>query len=301
MKRISLPQGSPEWLSWRRERLTASECAIISGSSPWGGTPLQLWKRKRRLLPEIQQTEAMARGNSEEPNARRALEAATGIHFSPSCYESDCGGYGCSLDGESFDGKTLCELKVPQSEKSSLWEYIRAGKAPEYYLDQMRQQCWVKNDAEVMLFGVYDYQSGRIEHMSLDAGRLHAEFEERLLKPCAEFVQCLREGVEPERIDADVEHRDDDAWYVTATKYRRAKQAADTATEHLNNVKAELLKLADGRSSEGAGVRAVYYQVAGSLDSKKLQAEAQQQGIDPEKFRKPSRTQTRITMTEENE
>ena len=48
---IELEQGSPEWLSWRRTVITATDASVIMGNNPWE-TPYSCWQRKLGLLEE---------------------------------------------------------------------------------------------------------------------------------------------------------------------------------------------------------------------------------------------------------
>jgi putative phage-type endonuclease len=58
---IDVPPGSPEWHAARRQGITATDIPAILGLSPWDSA-WALYHRKLQLIPEVQQTGAMALG-----------------------------------------------------------------------------------------------------------------------------------------------------------------------------------------------------------------------------------------------
>lgn len=117
-KIVQLVQGSPEWHAHRANYRNASETAIVLGESPWT-TPYQFWElRTGRKSPTV--NAAMARGTAMEPLARLAYEELTGHVMQPLVLVD--GDYSASLDGLTFGGELLLEIKCPVKGKtSSLW------------------------------------------------------------------------------------------------------------------------------------------------------------------------------------
>ncbi|MBK7416389.1 MAG: YqaJ viral recombinase family protein [Dechloromonas sp.] len=111
---VKLVQGSPEWHEHRAKYRNASETAIVMGESPWQ-TPFQIWElRTGRRQQEV--NAAMARGTALEPRARAAYEALTGHVMQPLVLVE--GDYSASLDGLSFEGDLLVEIKCPIKAKA---------------------------------------------------------------------------------------------------------------------------------------------------------------------------------------
>ena len=132
-----LEQGSPEWLSFRANKITGTDAAILTGSNIWK-TKLTLWKQKLGLLPPDECNEKMKRGSELEEPARLLLNEALGIDFKPAVVISDINPYMmASLDGLSSCGRFMCEIKAP-SIKSH--EQAINGQIADYYKDQM-QHC----------------------------------------------------------------------------------------------------------------------------------------------------------------
>lgn len=137
---MKLVQGSPEWHAHRAKYCNASETAIVMGESPWQ-TPFQLWElRTGRRQQEV--NAAMARGTALEPQARAAYEALTGHVMQPLVLVE--GDYSASLDGLTFDGDLLVEIKCPyKGQGSSLWQQVAAGEIPAHYRWQLEHQFMV--------------------------------------------------------------------------------------------------------------------------------------------------------------
>ena len=140
MKIIKLEQGSPEWLSWRKMVITATDASIIMGNNPWD-TPYSCWQRKLGLIEEKKSNEAMERGKRLEPEARDKFNALHGFNMEPAVVESTEHEFlGASLDGITLLGGMLLEIKCGGSK---LHDMAVRGEIPAYYRDQMQHQLLV--------------------------------------------------------------------------------------------------------------------------------------------------------------
>jgi putative phage-type endonuclease len=150
---INLEQGSDDWLAYRRKRIMATDTPIILGSNPWH-TKLKLWEEKLELIPPKEINDVMKEGQLKEPIARALAIKKLGINFLPIVYESDINPWmASSLDGISYCGKYILELKCPS--KPKLYEQICNGFIPEYYEDQMQHQLTTLPKVELVIYGVY--------------------------------------------------------------------------------------------------------------------------------------------------
>lgn len=112
MKIIDLEQRSPEWFSYRRNKVMASDSGVILGLNK-DKTPYQLWLEKLGYDKQLEPTQPMIRGITLEPFARELFEEQSGIKVFPMVVESsEYNWSAASLDGLSEDGKTLVEIKV---------------------------------------------------------------------------------------------------------------------------------------------------------------------------------------------
>jgi len=85
----------------------------LMGVSPWGN-PMTLWLEKTGLGKPKPVNWAMKRGTEMEPFARSSYIDQTEIVIHPYCVQSSQYPWmKASLDGLSFDGRTVVEIKVP--------------------------------------------------------------------------------------------------------------------------------------------------------------------------------------------
>jgi putative phage-type endonuclease len=244
---LKLVQGSEEWHSHRLSHRNASETPAVMGLSPWV-SPFQLWEQKTgRRVQEI--NFAMKRGSELEPKAREAYEAKTGLVMEP-CVMVD-GLYSASLDGISFEGDLILEVKVPVSGKQSeTWQAVEAGTVPEHYYWQVQTQLMVTKAGKAHFY-VYEDEGG---------DGIWVE-----VLPCPEDIQRLREAWDafwmhiendtpPPLTELDTVIRTDQEWEQAAREFASAKQAADEATKAINDARTKLSSLAQHNSEKGFGV-----------------------------------------------
>ena len=159
MKIINLEQRSAEWLAWRKERVTATDAAVICGSNRYK-TLHDLWLEKQPNFVPGPPNEHMLRGELLEPEARALFIQDTGIEVEPIVAEhsSQCWA-GASLDGISTCGKILLEIKCP-SHRNHLFS-LECGIL-EYWQAQIQHQFFVTG-AEIAFFMSYnpDFEDGR--------------------------------------------------------------------------------------------------------------------------------------------
>ncbi len=133
--RITLEQGTAEWLAWRTQGIGASEAPAILGENPW--------KSRRALLAEKCglarrdfNSAAMAFGTRTEPEARARFVAQVGVEVEPACVQSNTHTWlRASLDGLAVDGTRAVEIKCGPS------VYAKTAKddwPPRYYMGQLQ-------------------------------------------------------------------------------------------------------------------------------------------------------------------
>jgi putative phage-type endonuclease len=149
---VKLVQGSPAWHEHRAKYRNASETAIVMGESPWQ-TPYQLWELRTGRRQQVVNA-AMARGTALEPLALVTYEAMSGNVMQPLVLID--GEYSASLDGLTFEGDLLVEIKCPyKGQGSSLWQQVAAGEIPAHYRWQLEHQFMVSKAAKGHLY-VFD-------------------------------------------------------------------------------------------------------------------------------------------------
>ena len=142
MPRIErLHQNTPEWHRWRMQGIGASDAPVIMGETAFK-TPRTLWSIKTGRMQEGSAGPAARRGRELERFARRAYERQTGIQMEPLCLvHEEFEWMRASLDGLSFDGSTLVEIKCPLNlrDRASAQE----GRIPPQYHAQLQHQLEV--------------------------------------------------------------------------------------------------------------------------------------------------------------
>src|SRR5215469_10714310 len=148
MPRIEkLQQNTPEWRRWRLQGLGASDAPVIMGDGAFRN-PRMLWSIKTGRAPEEQPGPAAQRGRELERVARRAYERQVGIQMEPLCLVHDeLSWMRASLDGLSFDGSTVLEIKCPINQRDQT--AAQQGQVPPQYYAQLQHELEVSKAAEV--------------------------------------------------------------------------------------------------------------------------------------------------------
>ena len=277
-------QGTPEWHAHRAQYRNASETAAVMDVSPWQ-TPYQLWElRTGRKTPEV--NAAMARGSALEPQARVAYEQLTGHVMQPLVLVE--GSYSASLDGLTFDGQLIVEIKCPvKGRDSSLWQAVAGGNVPEHYGWQIEHQLMVSGAALAHLY-VFDGNEGILFDVTPQPDRwreIHTAWEA--------FMHCIESDTPPELTERDKVIRKDGAWQTAAETYLKLKMEADRLAEQLNNAKEKLVGLASHPSEAGFGVSVTRFWKQGNVDYKKV---PELKGVDLNTYRGAGREETRVTI-----
>jgi len=144
MRYLALEQGTPAWLSWRRQGVGASDATVLMGCDvPWPNpqTPRDLWLQKTARAPAQESTFAMRRGSRLEAPARMLYTQHTGIPVAPVCVEHAMHSWlRASLDGLDPWGEVVVEIKCPRKESHAC---ALDGRVPDYYWPQVQHQLFV--------------------------------------------------------------------------------------------------------------------------------------------------------------
>lgn len=279
-------QGSDAWLAWRRTRGGASELPALMGCSPWMPRDArELWELKKGLR-ENPSNASMRHGSDNEAKARAWLEVHSGIVLEPQVVEADR--LIASLDGQSFDGAVIAELKAPLSgRESQAWAHVAAHDRPsDHYWWQCQQQLLVSG-AEVCIFAVYD--AGSDDGILCRVYPDHDAFR-RIGEAWSEFFGYLDTDTPPPSSRPEVMDRDDAEWAKAAQQYLAAKRALVEAQNAEKAAREALEALAGDCSAQGCGIALTRYWVQGSVGYRK----AVPPDVDLERYRKAGRWQTRI-------
>ncbi len=81
------------------------------------------------------------------------------------------------------------------------------------------------------------------------------DFIEKMIEAEKEFYRCMMDFTPPSATDRDFVKRDDVDWYDACDNYQHAKHMREKYEEEENLHRQVLIRLAEGQSSQGAGVR----------------------------------------------
>ncbi|RME61080.1 hypothetical protein D6779_00865 [Candidatus Parcubacteria bacterium] len=257
VKIVNLEQGTPEWLKWRKERITATDAPVIMGASPWE-KPLDLWHRKRGELSPVAENPAMRRGKQLEPHARNLWMQQTGLFANPACVEHpDHPWAGASLDGLAIDGSFILEIKCPGE---GTHEGIKQGDVPYHYYLQVQHQLWCTPGAEKAYFVSYRPED---EEEPLASVIIYSDEEviEKMMHKEKAFWLSLQAGEPPVAIE----------WEALEQELYELEQQKKQLEERISNVRSAMQEvIPEGETSyEGFLYTAKLVSRKGSVDTNK--------------------------------
>jgi putative phage-type endonuclease len=269
-----MQQNTPEWLEMRRSKIGASDAPIILGLSPWK-TPFQLWEEK--VLGKEQQTSAaMARGHALEDQARECFEKLTGIITMPKVVvHAERTWQMASLDGVTFDGTTIVEIKCPNKETHALAE---KGIIPDHYMAQVQHQLSVTGAAKAFYFS-YSGERGSWVEIFADE-----KFISKMLKAEEKFYNLMLSKEPPDLIERDYVIVDTVKALSLAEEYEEIKTQADILYQAAEKVKDDLKEVIGNRNAFVGKLKITKSFMKGRVDHSVI---PELSGVDLEKYRKP--------------
>jgi putative phage-type endonuclease len=277
MPRIErLHQNTPEWHRWRMHGIGASDAPVIMGETPFK-TAKTLWALKTGRLQEAPAGPAARRGIELECVARWAYERQTGTQMEPLCLvHQKFEWMRASLDGLSFDGSTLLEIKCPFSP----WDRASAqqGRIPSQYYAQLQHQLEVSG-AERAHYWSFSGTSGVLIKIHPDR-----EYAKRLIDAENSFWQLVKQNRWPQLADQELDLSADPKWRSAALCYREAKLRLESAAFEEHRLRAALEAMATAKRTFGCGVEVLKSSRKGAID---YSAVPELRGINLESYRKP--------------
>jgi len=286
MKRIDLKQGTEEWLDFRKNKIGASDAPVIMGVSPFL-SPLGLWEIKKEIRQPLESNFQMKRGLKMEPEARAAYMAISGNLVGPAMVMHDEYDWMiASLDGLSFDGSVMVEIKCPGAKDHQL---AVDGHIPKKYYAQLQHQMAVTGLDSVDYFSYTptDYQLIRVDRDD--------EYIEKLLEMEKSFHDLLQGDTPPSMSSKDYVHREDATFVRAADEYLEALSELTIAKEKEKIAREKLIALSDGHSSVIPDkLKLTRSNRKGSIRYKEVE---ELKGVDLEKYRGPSTEVWTITSS----
>jgi len=288
MPRIErLNQNTPEWHRWRMQGIGASDAPVIMGQTAFK-TPRTLWSIKTGRMQEGSAGPAARRGRDLERFARRAYERRTGIQMEPLCLvHGEFEWMRASLDGLSFDGSTLLEIKCPLNPRDH--SSARQGRIPSQYQAQLQHQLEVSK-AERAHYWSFDGSDGILVETRPDR-----EYAKRLVEAQVAFWQLVKEDRWPESANEELDLSADIKWRRVALRYREVRLRLENAAAQELELRAALRCMATARRTYGCGVEVVKSSRKGAVD---YSAVPELRGVNLEPYRKPPVAVMKINFIE---
>lgn len=187
-------QGSPEWLASRLGRPSASMFGkLITGSGKPSSSAESyinelIAERLTGRSKPFFTNEHMERGTALEPEAREAYEFITDYEVQETGFIlDDSEEFGCSPDGLVVDHSLGLEIKCPSD--SVHVSYLRAGKVPAKYYQQVQGCMWITGRE------CWDFMS---YHPEMPHLLVRARRNEKFIKAMAEQVLAAVETITTE-------------------------------------------------------------------------------------------------------
>jgi hypothetical protein len=234
---------------------------------------------------------AARRGRELERFARRAYERQTGIQMEPLCLvHEEFDWMRASLDGLSFDGSTLVEIKCPLNQRNRA--SAQEGRIPSQYHAQLQHQLEVSG-AEQAHYWSFHGTDGILVEIRPDR-----EYAKRLVEAEAEFWQLVKENRWPELANEELDLSADPKWRHAALRYREVRLRLENVTSDEHQLRATLACMAIARRTYGCGVEVVKSSRKGAVD---YSAVPELRGVNLEPYRKPPVAVMKINFIEPNQ
>lgn len=257
MRKVQLEQGSPEWLEWRKGRLTATDAAMLLGASPYV-TPYQGWQRKLGLVPEQATNSAMLRGRRDEPIARAMFIEEYGINMIPCCIESDQHNFlGASLDGISDCGRYLLEVKSQDIDR------IKSLGIPDFHMAQMQHALLCTDQSAEKCF----YST--IWNSSIYTLEVNPDLDwmKNYLEKAHEFWKAVIFRESPPLTNKDYKKMNaTDVWQGYAEEYKKVCEQIKTLEELKDSYRQQIISMCGDENCMGGGIKVMKKTTRGRVD-----------------------------------
>lgn len=280
-----LEQGSAEWLAFRKDKISATDIAIIMGISPYC-SPYQLWQRKLGLIPEVEENDAMRRGSDLEPIALKNYMDVKPLYMKPAIVtHSLYPKFMASLDGFDSINNRGVEIKC-MGAKNHL-KAVNGYIDPTHYMQMQWQMfCTGCQDWDYYCF---DGKEGFLQNVLRDPILI----DDMIIKS-QEFLKMLETITPPPFTDLDYQDKcDDPDWDSLCDSYSKADDYEKAAKKQKDEIRKQLIEYSEGLNTKGTRSKFTKVITKGRVDFTKI---PELQNIDLDPYRGEDTISYRLTM-----
>ena len=282
-----MEQGTKEWHNLRRTKIGASDAPVIMGVSPWK-TAYELYLEKM-MGTEQEVSASMARGTALEEAARERFQDKTGILMMPQVVLSKEREWQmASLDGISFDGTSILEIKHAKKE---IFEMAVQGELPDYYMIQVQHALDTTGAAKCYYVVSDGEKDVWVEVFP------NEKLIEKIREENEKFYEYITSKEPPPLTEKDYVKRNDKEFVDLMNDYYQVKTQIGILGDAEEKIKEDLIRLCDGKSAQSPNGRITRSVCKGQVDYKLI---PELIGVDLEPYRKPPCEKWRITVITNN-
>jgi putative phage-type endonuclease len=288
----TLPQGSPEWLLWRKKGIGSSDIAVILGVSPYK-TPYTLWLEKtgQQLEEDLSGNFAVQRGIALESEARDGFNKLKNANYKPVLFiSSEHEFMRFSCDGFDRESNTFIEIKCPGEESHNK---ALAGVVPEHYMMQVQFGLLVSAASKALYVSYnpnHDFSYAVVE-VKPDIKTIT-----KIITESVNFWNGVLSLTPPKLTNKDLIEIIDPEIYSVAEAYRNTKAAIEQKELELKELETKIKEYAKKNSisygsCNGITVQKIIKQ--GNVDYSKIESI---KGINLDPYRKPATEYYKINV-----
>ena len=263
-----------EDLEFRKDKIGGSDAPVIMGLTPKSWKQSLYKKYREKVYGEMPKSSyVMQRGSAMEETARLEFERITGIPImkKDNILHKDIPWMMASLDGVSFDGKLVVELKNGSKE---LHEMVKSKKVPEHYYCQCQHYFEVQNPDTIMFMNLHQGEAA-ITEIKRDQA-----FIDKMLDEEFKFKKRLDNLDPPPYGEFDFEEEEGRKFQELAERLL----FIDSLKDEREHIREEMIKIASGRNIRGYGIEVARRSRKGAVDYKAI---PELMGVNLDLYSKP--------------
>lgn len=290
-KRVLVRQGTPEWLEWRKGKITGTGSAAVMGVSPYVTKRDYYFEFAGFEMPEDDSKEFIfSRGHAVEEELRELLFDKVGVAMPEACFETDDKMLACSVDGY-LEGVGIAEMKYVGKEVFDNIADHGLDYIPAHHMIQMQKNMALAN-VDICFYCI---KSSKKDTAILEVKKNDSLVAE-IINADYQFIDDIKNGNVPQLTSADTLFIQDIELENAASKYITVKKNIARLTSELKGLEEQIKKAATHNKCMIGSLSVTRFKSQSPIDYKKV---PELQGLEQsylDSFRGKERETTRITI-----